>query len=195
MMAVSSGVWAEAVPLETAWNLAEVTPGQDGKRKTMKQELERIGFLGSTPASYRNNPFAAHFELHIEQGPILEEEGRRVGVVKGLNQLTIILRNLVDVSRRASIQMVPRYGLWPRHARRHYSLLCPQRRSPLRRQIDRPCQHHRKTLLRPCDHRHCRSYAGLDKHHGPYSSLHTRHQTHRRRKACGNRRGVQGRFF
>jgi hypothetical protein len=97
MMAVSSGVWAEAVPLETAWNLAEVTPGQDGKRKTMKHELERIGFLGSMPASYRNNPFAAHFELHIEQGPILEEEGRRVGVVKGLNQLTITLRNLVDV--------------------------------------------------------------------------------------------------
>jgi hypothetical protein len=97
MMAISSGVWAEAVSLETAWNLAEVTPGQDGKRKTMKHELERIGFLGSMPASYRNNPFAAHFELHIEQGPILEEEGRRVGVVKGLNQLTITLRNLVDV--------------------------------------------------------------------------------------------------
>ena len=97
MMAIASGVWAEAVPLETAWNLAEVTPGGDGKRKTMKQELERIGFLGSTPVSYRNNPFAAHFELHIEQGPILEEEERRVGVVKGLNQLIIILRNLVDI--------------------------------------------------------------------------------------------------
>ena len=83
MMAVSSGVWAEAVPLETAWNLAEVSPGEDGKKKTIKQELERIGFLGSTQASYRNNPFAAHFELHIEQGPILEDEGRKVGVVKG----------------------------------------------------------------------------------------------------------------
>jgi hypothetical protein len=99
MMAVSSGVWAEAVPLETAWNLAEVTPGENGKRKTMKQELERIGFLGSTPASYRNNPFAAHFELHIEQGPILEEEERRVGVVKGLNQPATILPNLADVSQ------------------------------------------------------------------------------------------------
>jgi hypothetical protein len=83
MMAVSSGVWAEAVPLETAWNLAEVSPGEDGKKKTMKQELERIGFLGSKQASYRNNPFAAHFELHIEQGPILEDEGRKVGIVKG----------------------------------------------------------------------------------------------------------------
>lgn len=83
MMAVSSGVWAEAVPLETAWNLAEVSPGEDGKRKTMKQELERIGYLGEQKASYQANPFAAHFELHIEQGPILEKEKRRVGVVKG----------------------------------------------------------------------------------------------------------------
>jgi hypothetical protein len=83
MMAISSGVWAEAVPLETAWNLAEVSPSEDGKKKTMKQELDRIGFLGSTQASYRSNPFAAHFELHIEQGPILEDEARKVGVVKG----------------------------------------------------------------------------------------------------------------
>lgn len=83
MMAVSSGVWAEAVPLETAWNLAEVSPGEDGERKTMKQELERIGYLGTQPASYKSFPMAAHFEVHIEQGPILEAEKRRVGIVKG----------------------------------------------------------------------------------------------------------------
>jgi hypothetical protein len=83
MMAVASGVWAEAIPLETAWNLAEVSPGEDGKRKTMKQELERIGYLGPQKASFQAFPFAAHFELHIEQGPILENEERKVGVVKG----------------------------------------------------------------------------------------------------------------
>ena len=84
MMAVSSGVWAEAVPLETAWNLQEVSPSEDGEKKTMKQELERIGYLGSQPASYKAFPMAAHFELHIEQGPILEAEKRRVGVVNGV---------------------------------------------------------------------------------------------------------------
>lgn len=84
MMAVSSGVWAEAVPLETAWNLAEVSASEDGTKKTMKQELERIGYLGEQKASYQAFPFAAHFELHIEQGPILEGEKRRVGVVKGV---------------------------------------------------------------------------------------------------------------
>ncbi|KAL2431629.1 N-carbamoyl-L-amino-acid hydrolase [Exophiala dermatitidis] len=85
MSAVSSGVWAEAVPLETAWNLLEVSHGEEnGHRRTMKQELERIGYLGEQPASYRAFPIACHFELHIEQGPYLEMERRRVGVVKGV---------------------------------------------------------------------------------------------------------------
>lgn len=69
--------------METAWNCQEVTPSQDGNRYTIKEELERIGFLGSTPASYQIQPIAAHFELHIEQGPILEDERRKIGVVTG----------------------------------------------------------------------------------------------------------------
>ena len=84
MMAVASGVWAEAVPLDTAWNLAEVSASEDGNKKTMKQELERIGYLGQQKASYKQFPFSAYFELHIEQGPILEMEKRKVGVVKGV---------------------------------------------------------------------------------------------------------------
>ena len=50
----------------------------------MKSELERIGYLGSVPASYRSTPIAAHFELHIEQGPILEAQRQKIGVVKGV---------------------------------------------------------------------------------------------------------------
>lgn len=81
-MAVSSGVWAEVIPLETAWNLREVL-ATDGNPKSMKEELDRIGYSGDQPASYRSNPFAAHFELHIEQGPILEDENLKIGVVHG----------------------------------------------------------------------------------------------------------------
>ncbi|KAF1993348.1 N-carbamoyl-L-amino acid hydrolase [Amniculicola lignicola CBS 123094] len=77
---VSSGVWAGSVPLETAHNLKEVLPGT----KTMKEELRRIGYLGSTPASYEAMPMAAHFELHIEQGPLLEMSNKKIGVVKGV---------------------------------------------------------------------------------------------------------------
>lgn len=79
---VSSGVWAESIPLEDAHNLKSVIPAND--TATMKSELERIGYLGSVPASYKSTPMAAHFELHIEQGPILEAENRRVGVVRGV---------------------------------------------------------------------------------------------------------------
>ncbi|KIL89195.1 hypothetical protein FAVG1_07589 [Fusarium avenaceum] len=80
-MAVSSGVWADAIPLETAWDLKEVLAANP---KSMKEELDRIGYCGEHPASYLSNPFAAHFELHIEQGPILEDEGLKIGVVHGV---------------------------------------------------------------------------------------------------------------
>ena len=82
MSMVSSGVWAGSVPLEKAHGLKSVIPAND--TATMKSELERIGYLGEVPASYKSTPMAAHFELHIEQGPILEAEERRIGVVQGV---------------------------------------------------------------------------------------------------------------
>src|SRR6266542_3881787 len=44
--------------------------------------LERIGYLGPEPCVPR--PIRAYLELHIEQGPMLEEEGLSVGVVEGI---------------------------------------------------------------------------------------------------------------
>lgn len=76
----SSGVWAEEVPLQRAHSLQEV----GGGTATIKSELERIGYLGRVPASYRSTPMTAHFELHIEQGPILEAEKQKIGVVQGV---------------------------------------------------------------------------------------------------------------
>ena len=77
---VASGVWADEIPLSSAHDLEEVGKG----RATMKDELQKIGYLGTTPASYRSTPMAAHFELHIEQGPILESSRQRVGSVVGV---------------------------------------------------------------------------------------------------------------
>ncbi|KAF2219554.1 hypothetical protein BDZ85DRAFT_224954, partial [Elsinoe ampelina] len=77
---VSSGVWAGEIKESHAHNLQEV----GGGTATMKSELESIGYLGTTKASHEAIPMAAHFELHIEQGPILEAEGRKVGVVQGV---------------------------------------------------------------------------------------------------------------
>ncbi|KAL5395902.1 hypothetical protein PMIN06_005211 [Paraphaeosphaeria minitans] len=76
----SSGVWAGSIPLSTAHNLREVHPGT----ATMAEELSRIGYLGSVPASHEATPMAAHFELHIEQGPLLEMANKKVGVVTGV---------------------------------------------------------------------------------------------------------------
>ena len=51
----------------------------DAKGKTFGDELERIGFRGPEPVG--NRPMKALFELHIEQGPILEAQGKDIGVV------------------------------------------------------------------------------------------------------------------
>ncbi|KAJ3516526.1 hypothetical protein NM208_g14830 [Fusarium decemcellulare] len=76
---MASGVWAEATPIEKAYNTKEVAGNA-----TVKSELERIGYLGETPASYKSMPIGAHFELHIEQGPILERAQKKIGVVQGV---------------------------------------------------------------------------------------------------------------
>ena len=73
---IASGVMAGKIALEDAYN----TRDKDGIR--LVDELERIGYLGSEPCVPR--PFRAYLELHIEQGPFLEEEGLSVGVVDGL---------------------------------------------------------------------------------------------------------------
>ena len=73
---LSSGVFAGAFTKEFAHALTD----RDGKN--FGSELERIGYRGEDPVGER--PFSAFFELHIEQGPILEAEGRTVGVVQGV---------------------------------------------------------------------------------------------------------------
>jgi beta-ureidopropionase / N-carbamoyl-L-amino-acid hydrolase len=70
---VASGVFAGVFTLEYGLSRADV----DGR--TMGQELERIGYAGTEPVGGR--PIHAAFELHIEQGPILEAEGKTIGVV------------------------------------------------------------------------------------------------------------------
>ncbi|MGN6549465.1 MAG: Zn-dependent hydrolase [Pararhizobium sp.] len=51
----------------------------DAKGKRFGDELERIGWKGDEAVGARR--MHAMFELHIEQGPILEAEGKDIGVV------------------------------------------------------------------------------------------------------------------
>ncbi|MBL8572939.1 MAG: M20 family metallo-hydrolase [Hyphomicrobiaceae bacterium] len=73
---LASGVFAGVFPPEFAYSRED----RDGKR--FVDELERIGYRGTEKAGARS--FGAMFELHIEQGPILEDEGRMIGVVTGV---------------------------------------------------------------------------------------------------------------
>jgi N-carbamoyl-L-amino-acid hydrolase len=73
---IASGVMAGKIALEDAYNARD----KDGIR--LVDELERIGYLGPEPCVAR--PIRAYLELHIEQGPRLEEEGLSVGVVEGI---------------------------------------------------------------------------------------------------------------
>jgi N-carbamoyl-L-amino-acid hydrolase len=70
---VSSGVFAGVYTREFAYSRT------DPEGKSLGDELERIGFKGEEPIGGR--PVHAFFELHIEQGPILEDESIDVGVV------------------------------------------------------------------------------------------------------------------
>ena len=70
---MGSGAWAGVYPLAKVYGLADV----DGV--TVEQALTGIGYKGE----HKAEPFPAdaYFELHIEQGPILEKEGKTIGVV------------------------------------------------------------------------------------------------------------------
>ncbi|MCO6387994.1 Zn-dependent hydrolase [Aliihoeflea sp. 40Bstr573] len=70
---IASGVFAGEIDLDWAYDRT------DAKGKRFGDELERIGWKGEEEVGQRK--MKAFFELHIEQGPILEDEGIDIGVV------------------------------------------------------------------------------------------------------------------
>jgi N-carbamoyl-L-amino-acid hydrolase len=72
---MGSGVWSGVYDQTATYAL------RDTEGVSVIEALEGIGYKGDHPA----RPFEAdsYFELHIEQGPILEREGKRIGIVTG----------------------------------------------------------------------------------------------------------------
>jgi N-carbamoyl-L-amino-acid hydrolase len=70
---MGSGAFAKAFTLEHAY------AATDTAGKTVKGELERIGYLGTEEPG--DHPIGAYFETHIEQGPVLEDNDKTIGVV------------------------------------------------------------------------------------------------------------------
>ena len=69
---VASGVFAGVYELDYGLSRS------DDQGRTMGEELQRIGYAGSESMG---RPLHAYFEAHIEQGPILVEEGTTIGIV------------------------------------------------------------------------------------------------------------------
>ena len=83
---MASGVFAGVHELEWAYNKTDA----DGKK--FGDEIKRIGWIGEEDVGARK--MHAFFELHIEQGPILEAEGKDIGVVthgQGLNWIQVTI--------------------------------------------------------------------------------------------------------
>jgi N-carbamoyl-L-amino-acid hydrolase len=73
---LASGVFAGVFTPDYAYSRED----RDGKK--FGDELDRIGYRGAEKAG--GHALGAMFELHIEQGPILEDEGKTIGVVTGV---------------------------------------------------------------------------------------------------------------
>ena len=70
---MGSGVFAGVHSLE------ETLAQEDVEGVTVREALAAIGYAGSA----RPHKVGAYFEVHIEQGPVLEETGTTIGVVQG----------------------------------------------------------------------------------------------------------------
>ncbi|GEL50974.1 M20 family metallo-hydrolase [Acetobacter tropicalis] len=73
---LASGVFGGVFTQEFAQSRAD----RAGVR--LGEALEEIGYVGAEVCG--EHPAAAYFELHIEQGPVLEAEQRTIGVVQGV---------------------------------------------------------------------------------------------------------------
>ncbi|MFA9427328.1 Zn-dependent hydrolase [Natronorubrum sp. A-ect3] len=74
---MGSGTFADEFDVD------ETLSQTDSEGTTVEEALEEIGYRGDSPCKPRE-PIHAYFELHIEQGPVLEERDRAVGIVEGI---------------------------------------------------------------------------------------------------------------
>ncbi|MEK7372687.1 MAG: Zn-dependent hydrolase [candidate division NC10 bacterium] len=80
---LGSAVATGRLPLESAYAL------RDRQGLAVRDELERIGFLGPAPVeTIQRMPPHAYLECHIEQGPILRARERDIGVVTGVQAIS-----------------------------------------------------------------------------------------------------------
>src|ERR1700691_2228183 len=77
---MGSAVWSGRMPLADAYAL------KDREGHSVREELERAGVDLAAPLERR--AVKAAFEVHIEQGPVLEQRAKRLGVVTGVQHMS-----------------------------------------------------------------------------------------------------------
>jgi N-carbamoyl-L-amino-acid hydrolase len=80
MAMMGSAVWSGRLPLDTAYGLT------DRAGISVRHELERAGI--ATEATLAPHAVKASFEVHIEQGPVLEQKSKTIGVVTGVQHMS-----------------------------------------------------------------------------------------------------------
>lgn len=77
---MGSAVWSGIMDIDTARAFT------DAQGVSVGDELARTGAASAEPARYF--PLKAAFELHIEQGPVLERSGTSIGIVTGVQNMS-----------------------------------------------------------------------------------------------------------
>ena len=80
MAMMGSAVWSGRLPLDTAYALT------DRAGISVRHELQRAGV--PTGAPFSRQAVKASFEVHIEQGPVLEQKAKTIGVVTGVQHMS-----------------------------------------------------------------------------------------------------------
>ncbi|WP_255170971.1 Zn-dependent hydrolase [Natrononativus amylolyticus] len=91
------------------FDVEETLDRTDAEGVTVEEALEEIGYRGNEPCEPREE-YHAYLELHIEQGPKLEEDGLSVGIVEGVYGMSWLEATIYGDSDHA--------GPSPMHSRR-----------------------------------------------------------------------------
>lgn len=92
---MGSAVYTQALDLQTALQ----THAIDGP--TVEEELQRIGYQGTATFPDIKKEVATYIELHIEQGPVLDEQQIDIGVVEGVQGISWQEITLTGISNHA----------------------------------------------------------------------------------------------
>ena len=92
---MGSAVFTQALDLQTALT----TQGIDGA--IVGEELTRIGYKGKAAFLDISKQVATYLELHVEQGPVLDEQKIEIGVVEGVQGISWQEITLTGVSNHA----------------------------------------------------------------------------------------------